>query len=381
MSRLDQLHSFLFDRLLMFQSDDLIAHYGDEMRLVFRDELERARQQGTHEILRVWWEVVRETVVLSAPRCLERAQLVMAATTVACTLTLGTALGFCRVGNSSIVHACAQERPVSPAPTQQHELSRLVQLPTGQHMFLECSGDQDAVPTVILATGRGLGTADAWAKVQERVRPTIRICSYDALGAGRSDHLPNEAPPQRRPIDEVISDAHAFFESAHLKQPFVLVGASDGGILLRRYQQAYSHEIAGLVFVDSAHEEQEWRMAAISNQLDPKWNDPTFQRDNGYLPDHQKLAWHADIPLIVLERTEKVPASVFPMLNPQQLDALNAEWHDHQIDLAKRSRYGQLRAITDSGHFMHQQKPDAVAEAIQDLVQQVQAKTRCARCS
>jgi pimeloyl-ACP methyl ester carboxylesterase len=64
------------------------------------------------------------------------------------------------------------------------------------------------------------------------------------------------------------------------------------------------------------------------------------------------------------------------MLSPQQLDALNAEWHDHQVDLAKRSKYGQLIAVTGSGHFMHQQKPDVVAEAILDVVQQVRAKTR-----
>jgi len=376
MSRMDKLYNFLFDRLLKFQSDDLIAYYGDEIRLVFRDELDRARRQGTREILFVWWKVFRETVVLPAPRCLERAQLVFAATTVASALTLGTAFGFCAVGSSSIVHACSQEQPISQTPSSQRASGHLVELPSGQHMFLECSGNQDAVPTVILATGRGLGTADAWAKVQERVSPTIRVCSYDALGAGRSDHLPNDAPPQRRPIDKVISDAHTFFEAAHLKQPYVLVGASDGGILLRRYQQTYPHEVAGLVFVDSAHEEQEWRIATISNQLDPNWNDPTFQRDNGYLPDHQKLAWHADIPLIVLERTEKAPASVFPMLNPQQLDALNAEWHDHQVDLAKRSRYGQLIAVAGSGHFMHQQKPDAIAEAILDVVQQVQAEAR-----
>ncbi len=243
-------------------------------------------------------------------------------------------------------------------------------------MFLECSGDQDAVPTVILTTGRGLGTADAWAKVQERVRQSIRVCSYDAFGVGHSDHLANDAHPERRPIDKVVSDAHALFGSAHLKQPYVLVGASDGGILVRRYQQAYPHEIAGLVFVDSAHEEQEWRMAAISNQLDPNWNDQVFLQDNGFLPDHHKLTWHADIPLIVLERTEKAPASAFPMLNPQQLEAVNAEWHDHQVDLAKRSRYGQLRSVAGSGHLMHRQKPDAVAGAIQDVVLQVGARTQ-----
>ncbi len=376
MNCLDRLHCFLFDRLLMFQSDDLIAHYGDEMRLVFREELDRARLQGNREIIQVWCEVLRETVVLSAPRCLERAQLVLAATTIASTLTLGTALGFCTTGNSSIVHACSQEQSVTQAPPPQQAPARLVQLPGGQHMFLECSGNQNAGSTVILATGRGRGTADACSKVQEKVSPAIRACSYDAFGIGRSDHLPNDSHPERRPIDKVVSDAHALFNAAHLKEPYILVGASDGGILLRRYQQAYPGEIAGLVFVDSAHEEQEWRMAAISTQLDPNWSDPAFLRDNGYLPDHQKLAWHADIPLIVLERTEKAPASAFPMLSEQQLNALNAEWHDHQVDLAKRSRYGELKVVPDSGHFMHQQKPDAIADAIQEVVQQVRAKTR-----
>lgn len=117
MNHLKQLHCVLFDRLLMLQSDDLIAHYGDEMRLAFRDELDRARQQGTSEILRVWCEVLREAVVLSAPKCLERAQLVLTAAIVASALTIGTALGFCTVGGSSIVRACSREQSVSQAPS------------------------------------------------------------------------------------------------------------------------------------------------------------------------------------------------------------------------------------------------------------------------
>jgi pimeloyl-ACP methyl ester carboxylesterase len=376
MNRLYRLHCFLFDRLLMLHSDDLIAHYGDEIRLMFRDELDSARRQGARGIFRVWSEVLRETVVLSAPKCLERMQIVLAATAVASLLTLGTVLGFCAVGEGSIVHACVTDLAIYQTPPSHENQGGLVQLPDGRHMFLECSGAENAVPTVILATGRGLGAANGWAKVQERVDPAIRICSYDAFGAGRSDRLTDDPHPERRSVEKVLADDHALFGAAQLKQPYVLVGASDGGILVRRYQQKYPHEVAGLVFVDSAHEEQEWRMGTISKELDPNWNNPAFLQENGYLPNNLKLAWHADIPLIVLERTEKAPASAFTMLNQQQLDALNAEWHDHQVDLAKRSRYGQLRAVPDSGHFMHQQKPDAVADAIGQVVEQVRAKNR-----
>ena len=161
---------------------------------------------------------------------------------------------------------------------------------------------------------------------------------------------------------------HALFQTARLKQPYVLVGASAGGILVRRYQQEYPHEVTGLVFVDSSHEEMEWRDAAISPQIDPNWNNPASLRDNGFLPDHQRLTWHADIPLIDLERSEKVPHSAFPNLTQQQVDALNSDWHNFQIDLASRSKYGKYRLVDGSGHMMHRQKPEAIADAIRDVV-------------
>jgi len=141
--------------------------------------------------------------------------------------------------------------------------------------------------------------------------------------------------------------------------------------LVRRYQQKYSHEVAGLVFVDSSHEEMEWRDAAISTQIDPNWNNPVFLRDNGFLPDHQKLTWHADIPLIDLERSEKAPLSSFPGLTQQQVDAINSEWHNFQVDLAGRSKYGEYRLVAGSGHLMHRQKPDAIAQAVEDVIGEV----------
>ncbi|HTJ31531.1 MAG TPA: alpha/beta fold hydrolase, partial [Acidobacteriaceae bacterium] len=212
---------------------------------------------------------------------------------------------------------------------------------------------------MILANGRGLGTADSWKLVQEKAPSSIRTCSYDAMGAGSSDKV-----QESHSIDQVISEMRDLFVAARLKQPYVLVGASAGGVLVRRYQQEYPREVGGLVFVDSSHEEMEWRDAAISKQFDPNWNNPVSLRENGFLPDHQRLTWHADIPIIVLERAEKVPPSAFPELTPQQLNAINAEWHNYQVDLAGRSKFGQLKVVAGSGHRMHEQRPDAIAEAI-----------------
>jgi hypothetical protein len=318
MNRMYRAHCCLFDCLLTFQSDDLLAGYGDEIRSVFRDELSDAWPAGATAILRVWSDILTETITLTAPRYAARLRLLLAAGVLASGLTVGAALGFCTLGPSPIVHACSQEDSHSPGSPQSETPGGLVQLSNGHRMFLECSGIPNAGPTVILTTGRGLGTAEAWALVQQKVPSSIRTCSYDAIGAGHSDNV-----QETHSIDQVVSEMHDLFHAARLEQPYVLVGASAGGLLVRRYQQEYSHEVGGLVFVDSAHEEMEWRDAAISTQIDPNWNNRVFLRENGFLPDHQKLSWHADIPLIVLERTERAPCSAFPGLNQQQCDAIN----------------------------------------------------------
>ena len=369
MSRLDRTHCCFFDCLLRFQSDDLLARYGDEIRSVFRDQLSDAWHGGPTAILRVWSDILAETIALTIPRYAARLRLLFAASVLAGGLTVGTALGFCTIGTSPIVHACSQVEPDPRGSSQTGTSGGLVQLPNGHRMFLECSGDPNAGPTVILANGRGLGTADAWALVQQKMPPAIRTCSYDAIGAGRSDKF-----QESHSIDQVVSEMHDLFQAARLKQPYVLAGASAGGVLVRRYQQKYSHQVGGLVFVDSAHEEMEWRDAAISKQFDPDWNNPVSLEENGFLPHNQRLAWHANIPLIVLERTERAPCSAFPGLNKQQCDAINDEWHNFQVDLARRSKYGQLRLVVGSGHFMHQQRPDAIADAVQDVVQQIRSE-------
>jgi pimeloyl-ACP methyl ester carboxylesterase len=367
MNRVYRAHCLLFDCLLNFQSDDLLAHYGDEIRAVFRDQLSDAWQQNPSAIVEVWSDVLTEAITLLAPRYAARLQLLLAATALAATLTIGAALSFCTLFRAAVVHASPQEMANPESPARQPAES-LVPLQNGRHMFLECSGPGESPPTVILANGRGLGTADSWALVQQKVAPSIRVCSYDAMGAGRSDRV-----QESHAIDRVASEMHDLFEAAHLQKPYVLAGASAGGVLIRLYQQEHPSEVAGLVFVDSSHEEMLWRDAAIAPQMDPNWDNPTSLRDNGFLPDHQKLKWHADIPLIVLERSEKAPQSAFPNLTPQQIDAINAAWHDFQVDLASRSKYGQLRIVPNSGHRMHQERPDAIADAIQDVVHQVRA--------
>jgi pimeloyl-ACP methyl ester carboxylesterase len=278
-----------------------------------------------------------------------------------------TALAACAL----VVHG----RPLADAwqsVLENHALfGKLVPISHGRRMFLECTGESHAAPTVILATGRGTGSYQGWALVQSRVSEFARVCSYDPLGAGKSDHVPGP-----HPVSEVVENMHDLFQSAQIPGPLILVGNSLGGVLIRQYEEQYPSEVAGFVFVDSAHEEMEWRDAAIAASFDPAWNNPQYLEENGLLPPQRHLVWHDDVPMIVLERTELPPCSAFPGLTRAQCDQINRAWHGFQVDLSRRSKDGQLRPIAGSGHLMQQQKPEAISQAVSDVINQARSNLK-----
>ena len=358
-----ELSCWVYKRMLPLYADNLRYRYGDEMEQLFREQLMNAGKEGASGIGRVWQSAIGETVSLVAPRCVATFSLWSVATLLSSSLILLTSFGFCTFGNVGVVYGSAKEPAQASGPSS---TGHLVPISQGHKMFIECTGESHGKPTVILATGRGLGSYQDWSLVQSRVSEFARVCSYDPLGFGESDHVQGD-----HPISEVVENMHDLFHSAQVPGPYLLVGASAGGILIRRYEEQYPADVAGFVFVDSAHEEQVWRDAAISpafpgSDMDLK----SLQRD-GLLPPQQHLTWHDDVPIIVLERGERAPCSAFPGLTQTQCDQINDAWHSFQVDLSHRSKYAQLRIVAGAGHRMHREKPEAIAQAIHDVLEEV----------
>ena len=55
--------------------------------------------------------------------------------------------------------------------------------------------------------------------------------------------------------DDVAADLHTLLVNADAAPPYVLVGHSLGGLYVRSFTAKYPHEVAGLVLVDSSHEQ------------------------------------------------------------------------------------------------------------------------------
>ena len=283
----------------------------------------------------------------------------------------------------------------------------MVQLKDGRRFHLVCEGT--AAPTVVLESGSGEGWY-VWSLVQHQLSRSVRICSYDRAGIGWSD------PRDGRSIKLLNEDMHELLARAGEKPPFVLVGHSIGGVLVRRYARSYPDDVAGLVLVDRAHEnfDRDFPPTPEEQQRVPKAREARRQqieewRSNGKWPE--------------MEFDAAVPAELTRLLKPRSAsgnwwdarfaesglpdaDALEGEGHESKVPLVvitanwprpsfrteeRHAAWTKARAAVDdklaarapwsrhitvnSHHSVQLEHPEVVIRGILELVDHVRAAT------
>lgn len=116
----------------------------------------------------------------------------------------------------------------------------------GRALRVVRAGPHAAQPLVVLEHG-AFGCAADWAVVQERLAAKgLRSLAYDRAGLGHSD-------PGPRPRDgrAIVSDLAALLRCLREAGPFVLVGHSMGGLLVRLFALTYPGQAVGVVLVDA----------------------------------------------------------------------------------------------------------------------------------
>ena len=262
----------------------------------------------------------------------------------------------------------------------------------GRAMHLQCSGS--GAPVVVLAAGLG-GTTLEWARVQPGVANFTRVCSYDRAGYGWSER---GSGPRTAAVN--ASELVELLGRGGLAAPFVLVGHSFGGLVVRAFVAMQPERVAGLVLIDSSHEAQFERLerAGSGPPLAPPVGAKfvianTFQVPDGLPTELRMLArrlaltpdaivalyaelgamrWSADqvarepplpqIPLVVLAHDALSTARTSSERRRAE------DWLTLQAELAKRIPGGRLLVVKDSGHHVHLDQPDVVVETIRSVV-------------
>jgi pimeloyl-ACP methyl ester carboxylesterase len=117
----------------------------------------------------------------------------------------------------------------------------------GRKMRIVCEGTKrSGQPTVLFEAGAYSGAAD-WGWVQPQVSQFARTCAYDRAGIGWSDPS-NET----RSVAAISKDLTRLLTASGESGPYVLVGHSMAGLLMRRFIVDQPDEVLGVVFIDAA---------------------------------------------------------------------------------------------------------------------------------
>ena len=108
------------------------------------------------------------------------------------------------------------------------------------HMYETGTGS----PAVVLEAGIA-GSSLGWAIVQPEIASFTRVCSYDRAGLGWS-----EISATPRTLEGMVSELGGLLSAAGIPPPYILVGHSFGGLVIRAFAHLRPQEVAGLVFVD-----------------------------------------------------------------------------------------------------------------------------------
>ena len=272
----------------------------------------------------------------------------------------------------------------------------------GRKMYLECRGT--GFPTVVLVAGLK-GSAEDW-NITKQSRLTVfagvakftRVCAYDRPGTPVGEKPSRSDPvPQPTTAGDAVADLHVLLIAAGEAGPFVLVGHSYGGLIVRLYASIYPEDVCGLVLVDAlteglqdAETPEQWaiqRRLMEGNVRESLDLYPDLERMD---PDRSFQQVRAapplrSLPLIVLSADRpwgpQVPRLIAdgalpPDIPPDFGYVTDKAQKKAQARLAKLVPNARHVSNTDSGHEIHKEQPQLVVNSIRKIAEAVRTGSK-----
>jgi pimeloyl-ACP methyl ester carboxylesterase len=125
-----------------------------------------------------------------------------------------------------------------------------IELPDGRTLYLKSSGPKRTrnkadTSAVVLVHGLG-GAASEWLEVQRRVACFAPVLLYERGGYYGSDPAPSIPT-----CANIAAELRSPLEAADIQPPYLLIGHSYGGLLVRQFLAENPSAVSGMVLIDS----------------------------------------------------------------------------------------------------------------------------------
>lgn len=250
-------------------------------------------------------------------------------------------------------------------------------------------------PLVVFESGLDAGGFLTWRKVQEEVFKFSSTLSYNRAGI-----LFSERGNSPKTGEAIADELYLLLKKSNNNGPYILVGHSLAGYMLRSFIAKHPKEVAGIVFVDVSHPDQMNRLPTPMTSPPPLWlgkfissigvvrlfkigeflypntskSDSINILTNAYLPvaipavleelnnikslakEASKINSFGDIPLIVITGT-----------SPKRDAKFQKPWMQMQKELLELSTVSKHMLADKSEHYIQLEQPEIVVQAIQEL--------------
>lgn len=226
-------------------------------------------------------------------------------------------------------------------------------------------------PTVIIEAGLACDK-DLYTQLQFDLAKETRVIVYDHPGIGES--TPRDQP---RTLPNYAQELQALITKKQLKPPFILVGHSLGGHIIRYYTNLYPEDVAGLVFIDHPHED--W-FRHIRRTWVPAEQERYFK---WWRPEGSTYKGTALKELVTYEENCDLVRGIYPPSNipvlmftgsadmhyePAAMERDRKEWASLQASIIAGSTDKKHVIDWETGHVPHRQKPELFEREIRAFI-------------
>ncbi|MEM7736044.1 MAG: alpha/beta hydrolase [Deinococcota bacterium] len=249
-------------------------------------------------------------------------------------------------------------------------------------------------PTVVLEAGMG-DSYNIWQHIQPALANLTRTISYDRASVGQSQFASD-----KRTCQDCVQDLASLLRALNINSPIIIVGHSFGGFIGRLFSHTFPDKVCGLMLLDSPHEDVfpalqgTYRACELPAHdiTEPDWLtltrheraqllDPSYP-DNILNSEGIRLA-ECYAQMRAIPNLESLPITVVSAgrrcrCRDQGADGVVAEvevqleqtWREYQTKLLELSTNTTHIIATQSQHYIHEDEPQLVVDAISKMIAQ-----------
>jgi pimeloyl-ACP methyl ester carboxylesterase len=231
----------------------------------------------------------------------------------------------------------------------------------GYGLLVNCYGK--GKPTVVFDSGLR-GSYKEWDRVQTEISKFTRTFSYNRAGLWGS----GKGKLGSTSLNQVY-ELHTLLNNAKVKGPYIIVAHSIAGYNARLFAGIYQNEVAGIIFVDCSHENQNdddmkhFSLKEVQNQF--AGGEKTFDElllSVKQVKEIRKKDSLRNIPITVLTADHQGSESYVGQYNT---------WLNFQNDITSLSNKSKHIFVKDSDHWIQISHPKVVIDAIRDMINEV----------